>query len=74
MLHTSAWTILKQVAQWARIAHLGASFMFVDIIIAGNSEFETVFRKKNQTLKILCQFWLSESIKRLRKLCFSDAQ
>ena len=35
---------MEQVAQWATIAHLGASIMFGDTIKAGNSELETVTR------------------------------
>ena len=56
----------KQVAQWATIAHLGASIMFGDnnnlgCSKAGNSELETVIMNKFKTLKILCEFWLSAS-------------
>ena len=36
----------KQVAQWATIAHLGASLMFGDTIKAGNSKLDTVIRNK----------------------------
>ena len=35
---------IKQVAQWATIAHLGASITFGDSSKAGNPELETVIR------------------------------
>ena len=42
--------VVKQVAQWAMIAHLGASIMFGKTM-AGNSEIETVIRNK---FKYMC--------------------
>ena len=47
--HVTTHCVTKQVAQWAMIAHHGASIMFGDTIIydaqkADNSELETVTR------------------------------
>ena len=59
----------EQLAQWATIAHLGTSITFGDTIIydaqaqvnwTWNSDQDYI-----QTLKILCQFWLSASIKKI---------
>ena len=52
----------KQVAQWATIAHLGASMTFEDIIIKDAQRQVTLNQELIQKNKILCQSWLSSSI------------
>ena len=57
-----------QVAQWATVAHLGACIMFGDPIIDDAQVQETWTWNNDQELikkNILCQSWLSASIKKI---------